>query len=452
MRRIALIPLAIASARLVRPEEPLPEVAERSTLPCAAPTRRAKVALPSSYVVGLSPPIDFAMESGYINVTAEDFLFYWYMAAAPSAAKDAPLLFWSNGGPGCSAMEGATTEGSPLWLFDAKQSGKTGFAGGLSRNPYGWNSQAHLVFVDQPRYVGYSTGTGKKVRSSKAAGIDMVQFLLGWRAAFPEHVHRHIILASESYGGHYVPAWIGAVLDHNTAQPSLALPVTGLMIGNGIVNGSSQGGSFAGFAHAQSLIPPDAHPSGDGAARRLVRESLGYSPNFYDYRLEDVECCGCTSYDYKDWSDWFLIDEVKAALHVCGDAGKEAFGGCSAGCVGLPGFDVLDEFSYSGALSRALEQGIDLTFYYGKQDTACNWVGGLTMANSSLEWRGADAWASLPFEPLVVGGATVGSVRSGKGPSGATLSFLAVDGAGHMVPMDNGAAAALALRTLVARK
>ena len=70
----------------------------------------------------------------------------------------------------------------------------------------------------------------------------------------------------------------------------------------------------------------------------------------------------------------------------------------------------------------------------------------------SLEWRGADAWASLPFEPLVVGGATVGSVRSGKGPSGATLSFLAVDGAGHMVPMDNGAAAALALRTLVARK
>ena len=61
-----------------------------------------------------------------------------------------------------------------------------------------------------------------------------------------------------------------------------------------------------GFAKAQRLIPTDAHPTGDAAARRLVRSSLGYSPNFYDYRLRDVECCGCTSYDYKEWYrlDW----------------------------------------------------------------------------------------------------------------------------------------------------
>ena len=117
-----------------------------------------------------------------------------------------------------------------------------------------------MVFVDQPRYVGYSTGTGHKVRSSKAAGVDMVQFLLGWRAAFPEHAHRSIILASESYGGHYVPAWTAAVLDHNAAssEPRNRLPFVAAMIGNGIVNGSVQGGSFGAFAHAQRLIPPDA--------------------------------------------------------------------------------------------------------------------------------------------------------------------------------------------------
>lgn len=63
---------------------------------------------------GLAPPIDFEMASGYINVTSEDFLFYWYMGAAPTAPSEAPVLFWSNGGPGCSAMEGATTEGSPI--------------------------------------------------------------------------------------------------------------------------------------------------------------------------------------------------------------------------------------------------------------------------------------------------------------------------------------------------
>ena len=79
----------------------------------------------------------------------------------------------------------------------------------------------------------------------------------------------------------------------------------------------------------------------------------------------DIDCCGCTSYDYKEWSDWFLKDEVKAALHVCGDAGREAFGGCAAGCVDLPGFDFPDKFDYSHALSRALKSGVDLTFYYG---------------------------------------------------------------------------------------
>ena len=47
----------------------------------------------------------------------------------------------------------------------------------------------------------------------------------------------------------------------------------------------------------------------------------------------------------------------------------QAFGGCSAGCVELPGFDVLDSYSYSGALSRALQTGWNVTFYYGKQDT-----------------------------------------------------------------------------------
>ena len=70
-----------------------------------------------------------------------------------------------------------------------------------------------------------------------AAGEDLVQFLLGFRAAFPEHANRDILLASESYGGHYAPAWTGAVLDYNAAQAAAGgatLPLVGVLIGNGI--------------------------------------------------------------------------------------------------------------------------------------------------------------------------------------------------------------------------
>ena len=443
--------LAFVLSRLQDPSKPWPEVATPSQLPCKEPITRAPVNFPSQYLVGFEPVVDFVMESGYINVTAEDYLFYWFTGATSAAPADAPVLIWSNGGPGCSAMEGATTEGGPMWLWDAKASAKTGFSGTLSRNAYAFNNQVHSIFVDQPRYVGYSTGTGRKVTSSVAAGKDLVQFILGWYRAFPEHAHRKLILASESYGGHYVPAWANAVLDYNMGRPTAEqIPLKALLIGNGIVNGTVQGGSFGEYTKAQKLIPDGVPtPTSDGAARTLMAKTLGYSPNFYDYRLVDQECCGCTSYNYKEWSDWFLRDEVKEALNVCGTAGQEAFGGCAAGCVGLPTFDDHDTFSYSGSLSRALEEGIDVTFYYGKQDTACNWVGALEMANTSLVWGGSTKWANTPFAPLKVGHAITGSVRSASGPNGAKLSFYAIDGAGHMVPMDNAAAASEALSSIV---
>ena len=38
-------------------------------------------------------------------------------------------------------------------------------------------------------------------------------------------------------GGHYIPAWTGAILDHNErAGPADHIPLAGIAIGNGIVN------------------------------------------------------------------------------------------------------------------------------------------------------------------------------------------------------------------------
>ena len=206
-----------------------------------------------------------------------------------------------------------------------------------------------------------------------------------------------------------VPAWTGAILDHNErASPATKIDLSGIAIGNGIVNGTVQDNSFAEFAAKQGLIPPDAHPASDTAARMLADKTLGYSPNFYDYRLKSIDCCGCTSYNYSAWSHWFTKPAVTEALNVCGNAGDAAFAGCSGGCVDLPSFDRDDGFDYSNALSRALQQGIKLTFYYGKQDTACNYVGGYRVATESLQWAGAAAFKEAPLEPLLIGAETLG--------------------------------------------
>lgn len=176
----------------------------------------------------------------------------------------------------------------------AQESPVRGHSGQLSINPYAWNRKAYVVYVDQPRYVGFSCGTGDYVTSSVDAGLDIVQFILGFKRTYPEHAERPWIIASESYGGHYVPAWTGAILDHNEAG-GRPIELKGIAIGNGIVNETVQSGTFTRFARRQSLIPPDAPaPENDDEARRLVEQTLGYAPNFYDYRLEAIDCCGAS--------------------------------------------------------------------------------------------------------------------------------------------------------------
>jgi carboxypeptidase C (cathepsin A) len=397
---------------------------------------------PKDLVIGDAS--DQVMYSGYVNVTANDYLFYWFAEAQPGASSDAPLVVWSNGGPGCSAMEGMTTEHGPLVLYGVKEDGKL-FSGKLSKNPNSWNQNAHVLYVDQPRYVGFSCGTGPFTTSSIEAGRDMVVFLRGWRLLFPEHAHREVVLATESYGGHYVPAWSTAILEYNEAGASDPIRLAGLIIGNGIVNDTIQGHSFPTFARRQGLIPSNNNTALQSSmeARDLMARYLGYQPNYYDYRLIEKECCGCSSYDYKQWANWLLRKDVTEALNVCGDSGAKAFGNCAAGCISMPDFDKDDTFDYSGAIGYALRKGIRVTFYYGMQDTACNYVGGYDMA-AALPWPGASDFANAPFEDLLIGGAPSGKIKSAGG-----LTWMQVEGAGHMVPINNPAAASVAIGTLI---
>lgn len=106
-------------------------------------------------------------------------------------------------------------------------------------------------------------------------------------------------------------------------------------------------------------------------------------------------------------------------------------------------FDSRDTFDYSGALARTLEAGVPVTLYYGKTDTACDYVGGLTMA-STIEWAGKEGFNQQPMQPLELGGVEAGQVKSFGG-----LTFLQVENAGHMVPLDQPAASAAAFLTIL---
>jgi carboxypeptidase C (cathepsin A) len=123
---------------------------------CPHPTAKGKVLFPNS-IIGRGK-VNYDMYSGYVNVTAApDYLFYWFFSSRDKDPK-APLIVWTNGGPGCSSMEGATTENGPLTLLNMQEAcstvGNCDYTGQFSGNPYGWNAHANLLYLDQPRNVG----------------------------------------------------------------------------------------------------------------------------------------------------------------------------------------------------------------------------------------------------------------------------------------------------------
>jgi cathepsin A (carboxypeptidase C) len=107
-----------------------------------------------------------------------------------------------------------------------------------------------------------------------------------------------------------------------------------------------------------------------------------------------------------------------------------------------------------------LEGGIRVMIYAGDVDFICNWIGNKAWTKE-LSWTGHDSynaeadhtWYYTPdptsSNPAVAGGmARTAKASSGEG----SLTFLQVYEAGHMVPMDQPAAALALLNGFLTNK
>ena len=77
----------------------------------------------------------------YLPVT-NGSIFYMYFEAQKNP-DTAPLIWWSNGGPGCSGLSGAMTENGPF---------RPQADGSLKVDEYSWNREANVVFVVSYRF------------------------------------------------------------------------------------------------------------------------------------------------------------------------------------------------------------------------------------------------------------------------------------------------------------
>ncbi|OMO71556.1 Peptidase S10, serine carboxypeptidase [Corchorus capsularis] len=271
---------------------------------------------------GQPPKVKFSQYSGYITVDqkAGRALFYWLMEV-PVKSKPAsqPLVLWLNGGPGCSSIAyGASEEVGP---FRVRSDGKT-----LRLNPYAWNHETNLLFLDSPAGVGFSyTNTSSDIYTvgDKRTAEDAYKFLTKWLERFPQYKHRPFYIAGESYAGHYIPELSQVIVRRNKGVKNPILNFKGFLLGNPLIDDyydnvgthefwwNHDGCSNAinnAFVEFGDINPYNIYgPACDGIASHT--QNLGQVPLPFRYRGDD-ECV------VKYTKQYMNNPRVQRALHA----------------------------------------------------------------------------------------------------------------------------------------
>ncbi|KAB5576257.1 carboxypeptidase Y [Coniochaeta sp. 2T2.1] len=139
--------------------------------------------------------------TGHVPLGRGRDMFYWYFESLVMP-EEAPLVIWTNGGPGGSSMLGAFFEIGPCRI---SPDGKT-----TRLNEHSWTRHANILFIDQPIGVGLSATRDPSLwaMSLREGGMDVDKFLdVFLTDLFPELEGREIHFAGESFGGKYVPVY-----------------------------------------------------------------------------------------------------------------------------------------------------------------------------------------------------------------------------------------------------
>jgi len=179
----------------------------------------------------------------------DELRFFWFFEARKNPAT-APLAIWLNGGPGGSSIMGLLEENGPCFITPDSKS--------TTLNPWSWNNEVNMLYIDQPNQVGFSydvptnatfspsdfgfvieptdfskgvpdtnmtfmvgtVSSGKQnstAHSTAQAAHALWHFLQTWFFEFPHYKagDDSISLWTESYGGHYGPGFMRFFQEQN---------------------------------------------------------------------------------------------------------------------------------------------------------------------------------------------------------------------------------------------
>jgi len=393
------------------------------------------------------PSFDHPSYSGFLHTDddGDKEMFFWYFPPL-SGAKDAPLLIWLQGGPGGSSMFGLFGEMGPIAL-DAKLQPHV--------REYSWNKDYGMLFIDNPVGAGFSftgTGQGYCTNSKTCVAGSLVSLMVQFYQIFPETRSGGLYITGESYGGHYVPAFGAAILEHNQgADAGDEIPLKGVAIGDGWIDPVNMIPGYPELMRNLGLASEAEVRVIQGYCDRAVNhinngEMLKAFTEWDEMLNGDVfpyhnyfhNITGSNNYDnfmmtndppdFSWYGDYLNQAEIRKAVHV----GNATFGGNAAQCEK----HLLEDFHQSlrPQLQHLLEaEGVRVLIYSGQLDIII--AAALTERFLPyVQWPGQAAFAAAQKKVWRVESGDVevaGFVREIPG-----FQQVVVRGAGHIVPFD----------------
>ncbi|KAF5313213.1 hypothetical protein D9619_003668 [Psilocybe cf. subviscida] len=393
--------------------------------------------------------------TGYIDIEARHLFFYFFESRSDPDSDD--VIYWTNGGPGSSAL-GLFMELGPCRTTE----------NGTVFHPESWNNNANLLIVDQPIGVGFSYADhGETVSSSEEAAKDIAALLAIFFENFTKYKGRALHMAGESYAGRYIPLFAAEVYDQNTKLVAAGLtPINlqSIMLGNGRTDMYTMLLSYYNMACTTATATPVV----DIASCIRMKQVLPRCKKALKESCVDIfDAIACRA------ASWFCGGEFIWPYFKSGrnpyDVSKMCEGEymktlCYPDMINVSkyldrpeirlklgvdpsitrnfssaeDFDVIQAFlenmdEWRPAqyhVAALLERGIRVLVYVGKNDFACNHVGNKAWIDE-LEWSGRDDFARQPTHEWLVDGKAAGVTKGAHG-----LTFTIIDGAGHMAPYD----------------
>lgn len=407
--------------------------------------------------------------TGYIDVESIDHHYFFWFFESRNDPKNDPIVLWLNGGPGCSSATGLFFELGPSSINSTLEP---------VHNPYSWNSNASVIFLDQPVGVGYSYSGGDEVRNTKTAAKDVYVFLELFFQKFPQFTQNKFHIAGESYAGHYIPSFASEII--NNADRSFEL--ASVLIGNGITDPLIQAGEYRPMACGQGGYKPVLsgeqcdqmerdYPKCASLAKlcykfqnafscvpaqyycdlKLLQPYIETGLNPYDIRKPCAEEGGNCYVEMNYVDDYLNLDYVKQAV---GASNIDIFTSCDDTVFRNFILDG-DEFKpFHQYVAELLDHDIPVLIYAGDKDYICNWLGNYAWVNK-LDYAHGEAFANQPLKPWVPAKEAVAEGSSSKKkPAGEVknykqFTFLRIYDAGHMVPYDQPSNALAMLNTWI---